>query len=307
MKKYSKKIGFEDWYIRLVDAKGEKIVSCNMRLNKISSSMQGSLKCTYDIGERKGSISVSVTDVMSDETGVHFGQSVINKENIILDVQNAEGALSGHLELEHVVDLNRSFLQPGMMGIYKYVPFMEFYQEVVVLRASTVGVINVDGEEVDFTGGSCYIQKQWGSKFPNIWVWAQCSGFDDANDTTLTLGIARLKVLFNYYTAFTIPIYYNEQVEIFSNYNGGQIAKLYRYKGYLHLIITQKDKLLDVKIYGRDELECISSKETHGIRDVYECDKVKMEVKISEKGNMLWEGTSLGCHIEMGGNTSKLK
>lgn len=307
MKKHNRKVYFEDWYLRIVDAKGEKTLCYTLRLNKIGTSMQGSLNGTLSTGENKEEFSMNIAEATAHAKSVRFGHNVLSREGIILDLQKVSGAISGHLDLSQVIDLNRSFLQPGAMGIYKYLPFMEFYQEVIVLDGTIAGVLEVDGREIDFTGGHCYIHRQWGSKFPNIWLWAQCGQFDHPKDLTLMIGIARLKVLFNYYTAFTIPVYYNDQLEVFSNYNGGHIAKLYRYKGYVHLIITQKDKLLDIKIYGRDKLECTSSKESHGIRDVYECDRVKMEVKLSERGNILWEGTSLGCEIEMGGNTSKLK
>ena len=307
MKKHNTKVCFEDWYLRIVDAQGEKTLCCTVRLNKIGTNMQGSLKGTLNIADEEKQFEVTVTDASADSKSLKFGQNVLNNERVVLDLQKVSPAINGCLELNQVIDLNQSFLQPGAMGFYKYLPFMEFYQEVIVLNGVTTGVLQIDGKEVDFTGGNCYLQRQWGSKFPNIWLWAQCTNFDQPNDLTIMIGVARLKVLFNYYTAFVIPVYYNDQLEVFSNYNGGQIAKLYRYKGYVHLIVTQKNKVLDVKIYGRDELECVSSKESHGIRDVYECDQVKIEVKISEQGNILWEGTSLGAHIEMGGNTSKLK
>lgn len=307
MKKHNKKVYFKDWYLRIVDAKNEKTLCCTMRLNKIGSNIQGSLKVIYDTGEKKQEVSMPVTEVMVEAERVNFGHNVWSKEAVVFDLEKEVNSIKGRLELEQVVDLNQSFLKPGLMGVYKHLPLLEFYQEVIILKGKTLGILNINGDEIDFTDGNCYIHRQWGSKFPNIWLWGQCTGFDHSDEVSLMLGIARIKIFFNYYTAFAIPVYYNDKVEIFSNYNGGHIAKLYRYKGYVHLIITQKDKLLDLKIYGRDELECISSKESHGIRDVYECDRVKMEVKISERGNILWEGTSLGGYIEMGGNTSKLK
>lgn len=307
MKKYSEKVYFEDWYLKIVDAKNESVLGITIHLDRVNEKNEGMLQLVYDTGVDRKKFSSPIQDIKSDKEELLFGENKIGAKSFSVNIKNEDMVLEGDLVINEVIDLNQSFLKPGLMGPYKHIPMQEFYEEVLALHGIITGELYINGEKLDLNAGRYYLQKQWGSRFPNIWLWAQCSGCEKKKDLSLAVGIARLKVLFNYYTAFAIPIYYDDQVEIFSNYNGGHIAKLYRYKGYVHLIITQKDKMLDLKIYGRDEMECISSKVIHGIRDVYECDRVKMEIKITQNGNILLEDTSLECSIEMGGNTSKLK
>lgn len=301
------KVYFEEWYVKILDVKHEKVLTMAIHLDQVDEISEGILQITYDTGTERKKISFPIKQINGDKNAVEFDNGHFNPNEVLLNINRRELGLKGQLSITNLVDLNKSFFKPGVMGIYKHIPFLEFYHETLALQGNITGQLCIDGHEIDFSGGSYYLQKQWGNKFPNIWLWAQASGFEKKKDLALMIGVARLKLLFNYYTAFSIPIYYNNQLEIFSNYNGGHIAKLYRYKGYIHLIITQKDKLLDLKIYGRDEVECISSKVSHGIRDIYECDRVKIEIKISQNGNVLLEDVSSECSIEMGGNTSKLK
>ncbi|MBE6023037.1 MAG: hypothetical protein E7231_07365 [Cellulosilyticum sp.] len=298
---------FEEWQMKVLDAKQEKVLGISIHLDQIGETNEGMLQVSYDTGIDCNRISFKCDELSSHEEAIIAGKNHIGAEEVLLDINEKKLSIKGKLMINRVINLNQSFLKPGLMGYYKHIPFLEFYQEVLTLQGKVAGEFCIDGETVDFTDGHYFLQKQWGSKFPNVWLWAQCSGFEKKKDLAIMVGVARLKVLFNYYTAFAIPIYYNDQVEIFSNYNGGHISKLYRYKGYIHCTIIQKDKLLDLKIYGRDEVERTSSKESHGIRDIYECNRVKMEVKISQNGNVLLEDSSLECSIEMGGNTSKLK
>lgn len=307
MKRQNEKSYFEDWYIKLLDAKHQTMMRFSIRLDRIGEKNKGMLQILCDMGESREEIQIPIEHGISNKEELKVADNTFSEKSISLNIEENKFKLKGQLEIGEIVDLKQSFLKPGLMGYYKYLPLMEFYQEVFALQGRITGTLQLNGEEIDLSGGQYYIQKQWGSKFPNVWLWAQGNGFEKKKDLAVSVGIARLKVLFNYYTAFAIPVYYNGELEVFSNYNGGQIAKLYRYKGYTHLIVTQKDKILDLKIYGRDEIECISGKETHGIRDIYECNRVKMEVKITENGSVILEDVSTECNIEMGGNTSKLK
>ena len=307
MSKKGEKIGFEDWYFRIIDEKGEYLISLDIRITKKGRKLEGILQVERTTGTERIISTCSLDKIIIQEIVICIDGSQLGVDKMILNIDEPGLKIRGEIGLSHKVDLKQSFLQPGLMGFYKWIPFLEFYQEVLSLQSVTVGRIEMNDETYSMDGGNCYIQKQWGEHFPNVWLWAQGNTFDKKRDLSIALGVARLKIFFNYYTAFAIPLHYDDHTEIFANYNGGHIAKLYRYKGYVHLIVTKKDKMLDVKIYGRDEPGCIANKETHGIRDIYECEMVKMEVKLTERGRVILEDSSLCCGIQMGGNTSKLK
>lgn len=304
MKRQNRKEQFDEWYFKILDTTQQKIIIGEVNVKENNGKNSGVCHLIYNVnGEEKEDI-IPAENVNIDKKGVYWANNIIAKNKVQIDIDRL---FKGELIIEDVIDTKQSFIKPSVMGYYQYIPKLEFYEDVVALQGKINGMVCIDGKDTDFSGGSYYLQRQWGNKSPNVWLWAQCNGFKKKKSLALTIGVGRLKLWFNYYTAFAIPVYYDNRVEVFSNYNGGHIAKLYRYKGYVHLVVTQKDKLLDVKIYGRDEIECVLDKETHGIRDVYGCNRVKLEVKITQNGKVILEDMSFECNIEMGGNTSKLK
>ena len=297
---------FENWYFKLVDAKRENILGI---LVGISITHQGEEVFIQVIGtglSENVCVSYPLESVESKETEIQIGDNSLGLDQITLNIQTESFKLRGEITFTHHKRLQQSLWIPGLMGPYKYLPFLESYHEVVSLQHTLMGSLWLNEKHITFNEGKGYIEKDWGKSFPNIWLWAQCNHFK-RQEVALMIGIARLPIFFNYYTSFAIPIYYKDQIEIFSNYNGGHISKLYRYKGYVHLIVTQKNKILDIKIYGSDEVSCITSRSSHMIRDVYACDTAKIEFSIMENNRMLFEEVGNLCELEMGGNTSKLK
>lgn len=304
MKRQNKRQQFEEWYFKILDITQKKVIIGQVSVKENQSKNSGVCHLVYNVDGEEKQDSIQIHDINIGKNGISWESNIISKNKVQMDIDRA---FKGELIIENITDTKQSFIKPSVMGYYQYLPRLAFYEDVVTLQGKIKGMLSINGIDADFSGGSYYLQRQWGNKYPNVWLWAQCNGFKKKKNLALTIGVARLKLWFNYYTAFAIPICYDNKVEVFSNYNGGQIAKLYRYKGYVHLIVTQKNKLLDIKIYGRDEIECVLDKETHGIRDVYGCNRVKLEVKLTENGKVILEDMSLECNIEMGGNTSKLK
>ena len=297
---------FENWYFKLVDIKKENTLGILVGIHK---RQQGDEAFVQVIGNRISEnicIHYPLEAVKSKETEIQIGESLLGLQQITLNIQKEGFKLRGELILSNHKQLKQSLWIPGLMGPYKYLPFLESYHEVISLQHTLMGSLWLNEKQIVFNEGKGYIEKDWGRAFPNVWLWAQCNHFK-RQDVALMIGVARLPIFFNYYTCFAIPIYYKDQVEIFSNYNGGHLAKLYRYKGYVHLIVTQKNKILDIKIYGSDKVSCVTSRSSHMIRDVYACDTAKIELLITENGKTVFEEIGTLCELEMGGNTSKLK
>jgi len=68
------------------------------------------------------------------------------------------------------------------MGIFAYIPKMECSHGVVSMNHGLEGILKINGEEIDFTGGKGYIEKDWGTSFPKQYIWIQCNNFK--NQTT---------------------------------------------------------------------------------------------------------------------------
>ena len=68
--------------------------------------------------------------------------------------------------------------EPGAMGWYAWVPTMECYHGVVSLDHALAGWVETEQGRVDLLGGRGYLEKDWGTAFPQGYVWMQSNHFD---------------------------------------------------------------------------------------------------------------------------------
>lgn len=297
---------FENWYFRLVDANKEKVVEILVGKSMGEKGTEAFIQIMGEGIEEPICMTYPVEKMINTQKGIQIEENSFGAEGIELNLSSEKFSLKGEMSFHHHKMLKQSFWLPGLMGPFKYLPFLESYHEVICLDHVIMGNLVLNEKTLSFDKGKGYIEKDWGKTFPKVWVWAQCNHFEK-HDMAVMIGIARVPIFLEYHTGFAIPIFYNDKLEVFSNYRGGQIAKLYRYKGYIHLIVTQKNMVLDIKIYGSDEISCTTSRSTHMIRDVYSCEQSKIEIKMMKDNQVIFEDIGQWCALEMGGNTSKLK
>ncbi|WP_394553045.1 tocopherol cyclase family protein [Agromyces sp. MMS24-JH15] len=68
--------------------------------------------------------------------------------------------------------------EPGIMGWYGAVPFMECFHGIVSFGHALAGELEVEGERASFDGGRGYIEKDWGEAFPAGYVWMASNHVD---------------------------------------------------------------------------------------------------------------------------------
>ena len=109
---------------------------------------------------------------------VRIGENRFDAKGILVNIQSAEGHMSGKLVFTDAHPFPTSWHNPGIMGPFSFIPFMECYHVVIHLFHTLQGTLELDGEALDFTGGTGYIEKDYGHSFPSSYVWLQASHFD---------------------------------------------------------------------------------------------------------------------------------
>lgn len=300
------KKGFISWYYNFIDKRKEKVIELTLVKYFESGDEQYYLLVECHEEEISKKVILENSQIKWEKQAIIYDSCHFTKEEIKIDIEVEGLCIKGCVAFKEMRGTKRSAWQAGIMGPFSYFPFLQSYHDVISLDHELAGSLTINGKEILFNDGKGYMEIEWGKAYPRVWIWSQCNHFKE-NDVALMVGVARMPLLWEYYTSFAVPVYYKGELVVFSNYNGGQIAKLYRYKSYVHLIITQKSKVLDLKIYGEEDVEHISARGSHMIRDVYSCQKAKMEIKITQNNQIILEDVGYCCQLEMGGNTSKLK
>jgi tocopherol cyclase len=98
--------------------------------------------------------------------GESFFSDHFSEINIISEGINT----SGKIEYRNTLPYPVTFINPGIMGWYSYVPFMECKHGVVSMSHQLSGELKMNGQRINFNDGKGYIEKDWGTSFPESWI-----------------------------------------------------------------------------------------------------------------------------------------
>lgn len=156
---------------------------------------------------------------------VQIGPNRFTLEQITLRIEAPERRVTGKISFAGLTPWPVTLRSPGIMGWYAWVPFMECYHGVLSLDHRLQGVLTVDGERVDFSGGRGYTEKDWGRSFPAAWVWLQSNHFDQS-ETSITASVAVIPWIRSAFRGFIAGLWYGGLLYQFATYTGARVEKL---------------------------------------------------------------------------------
>jgi len=160
----------------------------------------------------------------TDRFEVGITKNTFSSEGLSVDIDTAEGSLSGQLSFTDVHPFPVSRLNPGIMGPFSFVPFMECSHAIIHLQHQLSGIIELDGESMDFTGGVGYIEKDYGRSFPRSYLWLQASHFESGN-ASFVFSRARIPFLGSEFPGFFAYFTNFNDVNIrFATYNRSKLT-----------------------------------------------------------------------------------
>lgn len=230
----------------------------------------------------------------------------LDKIHLSLDYNRSGKAkeIKGTLNLKNIISWPDSIVNPGSMGFYNYLLFMECYSQVCALNGEIEGSLKIDGEIVDFTGGKVYIEKNWGKSFPKSWIWIQSNSFENKS-VSVTCSLATIPFPIRDFRGFLIGVTINSKFISFTTINNsklllkslGQDVELVAAKGNLQLTLKTKTDLSDFVL-------CMAPKNGHMIPLVKETlsGTVEMILEDIASGNIIFKGIGKNTGVEYGGS-----
>ncbi|HOW31698.1 MAG TPA: tocopherol cyclase family protein, partial [Bacteroidales bacterium] len=140
---------------------------------------------------------------------------------------------------------SRRLLNAGIMGWYRFVPFMQCYHGVVSLSHHLEGVLVKDGVKHNFGDGRGYIEKDWGSSMPSAWIWMQSNNFGN-QEVSFMLSVANIPWMGKSFTGFLGFCYFNGTIHRFATYTRARLE--IRNQGLDTLQIVIRDRKLVYEI-----------------------------------------------------------
>lgn len=233
---------FEGWYFRLLQPKTGHNIALIPGI--IKSSMEGASHSFIQILNGKSQsfnyIRFPYVSFIASNKEFKFAidNNIFSLNKLELNIHSSEIDIRGSLQFYSIKTWPDTFINPGSMGFYNYIPFMQCYSQVCALSGRIKGSLFINGKELNFDGGTMYIEKNWGKSFPNSWIWIHCSSFK-VNSLTLTCSIAHIPFLFGSFRGFLIGMYYKDEFYKFTTINRSRINIE---KSYQDVLITAHSK-----------------------------------------------------------------
>jgi hypothetical protein len=241
---------FEGWYYKLVDASEayRYAIIPGVYLGKGSDESHAFIQVLDGVVGKAAYHRFPLELFHADrrEFLVSIGPNRFGAESINLDIGNAEQTLQGEVHFGGLNPWPSTFLSPGIMGWYSWVPFMECYHGVVSLDHSVWGSLSVDGSHIDWKGGRGYTEKDWGISFPEAWVWMQTNHFQHPG-TSLTASVAVIPWLGSSFRGAIVGLWHGQRLYRFATYTGAETERLAVDDHVVEWAIRDRDHRLELR------------------------------------------------------------
>lgn len=140
--------------------------------------------------------------------------------------------------------------EPGIMGWYGMVPFMECFHGIVSFGHDLAGAMQVEGTPASFDGGRGYIEKDWGKAFPAGYVWMASNHVDttrgEIDDASLIASVAIIPWLTGSFRGSIIGFRHSGRLHKWTTYNRSRETRLTIGDTHVRWSVTGPDGVLDL-------------------------------------------------------------
>jgi tocopherol cyclase len=244
-----KKNYFEGWYFKHVSSNLEHVWSFIPGISLNSNDNHAFIQIINGISGETHYIAYDLNKFTwaPDKLELKIGDSLFTSEYIDLNIASEKINLLGRLNYSDHVTYPSGLSSPGIMGWYSYVPFMECKHGIVSANHEISGSIISDGSSVSFDGGKGYIEKDWGSSFPEVWIWIQSNNFTNRS-ASFSFSVAKIPWLGKYFMGFIAFLYCDGKFNIFATYNRSVLNNVSHDKNTVSLTLTNAELTLDVSV-----------------------------------------------------------
>lgn len=307
---------FEGWYFKNVSADEQ---NCWAFIPGISLNKNDSHAFVQAINGNTGetfyfSFPADEFAFSDDKFEVWVGKNYFSSEKIYIELDDGTHRFQAEIYFDEITEYPVSISRPGIMGWYRYVPFMECYHGVVSMDHGLSGYIRHNDQYMDFSGGRGYIEKDWGSSMPEAWIWIQTNHFGKPG-TSFMLSVARIPWIGSTFTGFLGFFLQENKLINFATYTGAEITELTYTDHEAH--ITIKGHKYEIQVHGVKAEHHSERSNKGGLkapvlgnmdRVIHENLDAEIHIRITDlDGKQVFNGTGRHAGLEFIGDLELLK
>lgn len=298
---------FEGWYFKQVALDSKSSICIIPGITKDKYDTHAFIQSIININNKSKSrlethyhkFSIEEFKYNEDPFSLRIGKNTFSSDKMELELSDNEYSLHGKISFSEFTKINTSLISPNIMGYYAYFPFMECYHGIVSMSHNLDGYLIYNKEIINFCCGKGYIEKDWGTSFPNEYVWFQSNNFK-GSDASIMCSIARVPFLGTSFQGFICNLSLRGQEYRFASYNHSKLLKLSYTGNCVDITLTRSNLKLEAhaKMFDRGKLKApkkgaMNTTVKEGLNGVVDIKLIEMS------GVILFEGVGNPCGIEL--------
>lgn len=237
---------------------------------------------------------------------VQVGPNRFSKHSLTLDIDDQQRQIKGDLRFSLGRGWPVSLREPGVMGWYAWLPFMECYHGLVSFDHAIEGHLTIDGTRRAFDGGRGYIEKDWGQAFPSGYIWMQSNHFG-ASGTSLFASVALIPSLGRVWRGFLLGFLHQGVLYRMATYTGATVEDLRLTDDHVMLTVVDRRYRIEITAERRSGGLLKAPVRTEMHRRVDETMQSTLAVRLSNRdGQQLFEGVGRNGGLEVYGEIDRL-
>jgi tocopherol cyclase len=228
-----------------------------------------------------------------------IGDSVFTDKYTDLNIKIGNLNVTGHIEYNNIIKYQSTLFSPGIMGWYSFVPYMECKHGIVSVNHDLKGSIIFSGKSIDLTNGKGYIEKDWGTSFPEAWIWIQSNNFS-SHDTSFSFSVAKIPWLGRFFMGFISFLYFEGRFILFSTYNKSVITDIHHDNESISLTMKNKANILAATIVKNKFGELRAPASGNMSRRIKESVDSTVDLTLQDiHGNLIYEDSGKRAGLEV--------
>ena len=228
----------------------------------------------------------------TDMYNVSIGENRFSINGLDLKIKSDNLSVNGLLRFSKNYPWPVNLAEPGCMGWYGYMPFMECYHGILSMHHTISGELIYNDKTIDFNEGIGYTEKDWGKNFPDSWIWIQANHFKK-NKISISASIARIPFLGTQFAGFIVGLLVEDKLYRLTTYRTAKTAMLKHDGNAIEWIVKQKHLTLSIYIeLGNKAGILFAPDENDMIEKVPEYLDSKVSIKLKDKNKTIIEDES---------------
>lgn len=303
-----KKDFFEGWYFKISDSKKENTLAFipGIFLGKDEDNSHSFIQIVDGISTQYDYLRFKTTEFKASKEAfdIKLDKNRFSLDGFSLDIADSSVNIKGKINFSNVKKWPDTFINPGSMGFYNYLTFMQCYSQVCAMDIELSGSLNINGEDISFENGRGYIEKNWGKDFPYSWIWVQGNQFDKRK-AALSCSIGHVPFPLGSFKGFLIGFMIEGDFYTFTTMNRSKI-KIKRIEDDVEIRVKNSHHLLKMKVSTKPDtyMTLLGPRNDKMIPIVKETLRGLVEVELIEiKGNKtIFKDISHCAGVEYGGD-----